>query len=209
MNSCACRSATRPPRSSTGRPSHRRQRSRRARRDRSAPSSAQPCPPEARSSCAGGSLANAASVGAKTVNGPLPLRVSTRPAAVRAFARVLNWPAPTAVSTMSARSRRTPRRPRRACHPPRGRGSGEDRGPVDARPERRFFATGRVDPGDRLGSATPLVMRDSGGRPGSRRRSTPCRWASTFDSVSMSSRLSHLSRTIQLYEPVIVKHYIC
>ena len=46
--------------------------------------------------------ANAASVGANTVNGPLPLSVSTRPAACRAVARVLNEPAATAVSTMSA-----------------------------------------------------------------------------------------------------------
>ena len=49
-----------------------------------------------------GSLANASSVGAKTVNGPGPLSVGTRPAAVRAAASVLNDPAPTAVSTMSA-----------------------------------------------------------------------------------------------------------
>ncbi len=48
-----------------------------------------------------GSFANAASVGAKTVNGPGPLRVSTRPAALTAVTSVLNWPAPTAVSTMS------------------------------------------------------------------------------------------------------------
>jgi hypothetical protein len=46
-------------------------------------------------------LAKASSVGAKTVNGPLPLSVSTRPAACSAVARVLNWPAATAVSTMS------------------------------------------------------------------------------------------------------------
>src|SRR5271166_2576197 len=48
-----------------------------------------------------GNLANASSVGAKTVKGPLPFRVSTRPAACRAAARVLNEPAATAVSTMS------------------------------------------------------------------------------------------------------------
>jgi hypothetical protein len=49
-----------------------------------------------------GSLAKAASVGANTVNGPGPLRVSTRPAALSAVARVLKLPAATAVSTMSA-----------------------------------------------------------------------------------------------------------
>ena len=48
-----------------------------------------------------GSLANAASVGANTVNGPLPFSVSTSPAACSAAARVLNDPAATAVSTMS------------------------------------------------------------------------------------------------------------
>ena len=44
----------------------------------------------------GGSLANAASVGAKTVNGPALLRVGTNPAAVKAAARVLKEPAATA-----------------------------------------------------------------------------------------------------------------
>src|SRR3954465_3350687 len=48
-----------------------------------------------------GSLAKASSVGAKTVNGPGPLSVSTSPAACRAAASVLNDPAATAVSTMS------------------------------------------------------------------------------------------------------------
>src|SRR3954449_4776384 len=48
-----------------------------------------------------GSLANASSVGAKTVYGPAPLRVSTSPAAVAAVSRVLNDPAAAAVSTMS------------------------------------------------------------------------------------------------------------
>lgn len=48
-----------------------------------------------------GILAKASSVGAKTVKGPEDLRVSTRPATVRAVARVLKEPAPTAVSTMS------------------------------------------------------------------------------------------------------------
>ena len=47
-----------------------------------------------------GSLANAASVGANTVNGPLPLSVSTRPAAFTAATRVLKLPAATAVSTI-------------------------------------------------------------------------------------------------------------
>jgi hypothetical protein len=49
-----------------------------------------------------GILAKASSVGAKTVKGPFPLSVSTRPAAPKAVAKVLNEPAPTAVSTMSA-----------------------------------------------------------------------------------------------------------
>ena len=49
-----------------------------------------------------GSLANASSVGAKTVNGPALFNVGTRPAAVKAAASVLNEPALTAVSTMSA-----------------------------------------------------------------------------------------------------------
>src|SRR5580765_8529553 len=49
----------------------------------------------------GGSFANAASVGAKTVKGPGPLSVSTSPAASSAVARVVNEPAATAVSTMS------------------------------------------------------------------------------------------------------------
>jgi len=48
-----------------------------------------------------GSLAKASSVGAKTVKGPGPFNVSTRSAALRAAARVLNEPAATAVSTMS------------------------------------------------------------------------------------------------------------
>jgi hypothetical protein len=48
-----------------------------------------------------GSFAKAASEGAKTVNGPLPFRVSVRPAAVTAATRVLNEPAAMAVSTMS------------------------------------------------------------------------------------------------------------
>ena len=43
-----------------------------------------------------GSLANAASVGANTVNGPLPESVSTRPAAFTAATRVLKLPASTA-----------------------------------------------------------------------------------------------------------------
>jgi hypothetical protein len=47
-------------------------------------------------------LAKASSVGAKTVNGPALFKVGTKPAAVSAAARVLNDPAPTAVSTMSA-----------------------------------------------------------------------------------------------------------
>ena len=50
---------------------------------------------------AGGQCANAASVGAKTVNGPLPWSASTRPAACTAATSVLNWPAPIAVATMS------------------------------------------------------------------------------------------------------------
>ena len=53
------------------------------------------------SSVPAGSLANASSVGANTVNGPAPLSVSTSPAACSAFASVVNEPAPTAVSTMS------------------------------------------------------------------------------------------------------------
>ena len=48
-----------------------------------------------------GNLANASSVGAKTVNGPVPLSVSTSPAAFSAAASVLKDPAATAVSTMS------------------------------------------------------------------------------------------------------------
>jgi len=48
-----------------------------------------------------GNLANASSVGADTVNGPLPLRVCTSPAACNAAAKVLKLPAETAVSTMS------------------------------------------------------------------------------------------------------------
>ena len=48
-----------------------------------------------------GSFSNAASVGANTVNGPVPLSVSTSSAAVRAAARVVKSPAATAVSTMS------------------------------------------------------------------------------------------------------------
>src|ERR1700687_943755 len=48
-----------------------------------------------------GNFANASSVGAKTVKGPLPFRVSTRPAACSAAVKVLNEPAATAVSTMS------------------------------------------------------------------------------------------------------------
>ena len=53
------------------------------------------------SSVAFGTFANAASVGAKTVNGPPVFSVSTRPAAWRREASVVNWPAATAVETMS------------------------------------------------------------------------------------------------------------
>src|SRR3954462_7398490 len=52
-----------------------------------------------------GSLANASSVGANTVNGPAPFNVSISPAAVRALASVVNDPAATAVSTMSLSAR--------------------------------------------------------------------------------------------------------
>src|SRR5581483_2048603 len=48
-----------------------------------------------------GSLLKASSVGANTVKGPLPFRVSARPAACSAAAKVLKVPAATAVSTMS------------------------------------------------------------------------------------------------------------
>ena len=48
-----------------------------------------------------GSLANASSVGANTVNGPFPCSVSISPAALSAAARVLNDPASTAVVTIS------------------------------------------------------------------------------------------------------------
>jgi len=47
-----------------------------------------------------GNLANASSVGAKTVNGPGPLRVFTRSAALTAATSVLNEPAAIAVSTI-------------------------------------------------------------------------------------------------------------
>src|SRR3954447_10081344 len=53
------------------------------------------------SSVPAGRAAKAASVGAKTVNGPGPLSVSTRPAAWTALTNVPNWPAATAVSTTS------------------------------------------------------------------------------------------------------------
>ena len=49
-----------------------------------------------------GIFAKAASLGAKTVKGPLPLSVSTKPAAPRAVAKVLNEPAATAVSKSNA-----------------------------------------------------------------------------------------------------------
>jgi len=48
-----------------------------------------------------GNAANASSVGAKTVKGPVPFKTSTRPAACTAATRVPNWPADIAVSTMS------------------------------------------------------------------------------------------------------------
>ena len=44
---------------------------------------------------------NASSLGANTVNGPLPLRVWTSSAAVTALTNVLKDPAATAVSTIS------------------------------------------------------------------------------------------------------------
>jgi hypothetical protein len=47
-----------------------------------------------------GSFANAASVGAKTVNGPGPDSVSTRPAAFTAVTSVLKLPASAATCTM-------------------------------------------------------------------------------------------------------------
>jgi hypothetical protein len=46
-------------------------------------------------------LAKASSVGAKTVNGPLPFKASTRSAASNAAVRVLKLFAATVVSTMS------------------------------------------------------------------------------------------------------------
>src|SRR5690606_15413646 len=49
-----------------------------------------------------GILAKASSVGAKTVNGPGPFKVSTSPAACTAVTKVLNDPADLAVSTISA-----------------------------------------------------------------------------------------------------------
>src|SRR5688572_13195993 len=48
-----------------------------------------------------GSLANASSVGAKTVNGPAPCSVSTSPAAFTAATSVVNVPAEDATPTMS------------------------------------------------------------------------------------------------------------
>ena len=48
-------------------------------------------------------FANASSVGANTVNGPLPFNVSTRPAASTAVTKVLNFPPFTAVSTKSGK----------------------------------------------------------------------------------------------------------
>src|SRR5215210_3199166 len=53
-----------------------------------------------------GSLANASSVGAKTVKGPLPFRLSTRSAALTAATSVSNLAA-IAVSTMSFAAART------------------------------------------------------------------------------------------------------
>src|SRR5271157_3144698 len=47
-----------------------------------------------------GSLAKASSVGAKTVNGPLPFNASTNPAAWMAATKVLNFPLAIATSTM-------------------------------------------------------------------------------------------------------------
>jgi hypothetical protein len=48
-----------------------------------------------------GSLANASSVGANTVKGPLPLSVSTRPGGLQGRGQRVELPAATAVSTMS------------------------------------------------------------------------------------------------------------
>jgi hypothetical protein len=48
-----------------------------------------------------GTFAKAASVGARTVNGPLPWSVPARPACVTSVVRVLKFPAATAVATMS------------------------------------------------------------------------------------------------------------
>ena len=53
-------------------------------------------------------MAKAASVGANTVNGPLPFRVSTRPAAFTAATSVLKDPAEAAVSTISRSMARAP-----------------------------------------------------------------------------------------------------
>jgi hypothetical protein len=47
-----------------------------------------------------GNAANASSVGAKTVNGPGPLKVSPNPAAVTAATNVPKFPADDATSTM-------------------------------------------------------------------------------------------------------------
>lgn len=51
-----------------------------------------------------GKLAKALSVGAKTVNGPSPLSVSTNPADLSADTKVLSWSLFTAVSTISLES---------------------------------------------------------------------------------------------------------
>ncbi len=48
-----------------------------------------------------GSFSKAASVGANTVNGPAPFKVSTKPADCNAVAKVLKLPASTAVSMIS------------------------------------------------------------------------------------------------------------
>jgi hypothetical protein len=48
-----------------------------------------------------GNFAKASSVGAKTVKGPSPCKVSTNPASVSAVANVLKVPASNAIDTIS------------------------------------------------------------------------------------------------------------
>src|SRR3954465_14372561 len=100
-----------------------------------------------------GTLANAASVGAKTVNRLFPESVSTRPAWSSSAARVLNCPAPTAVSTMFFS----------AAGAPRSTWTAAEAGLAAASATAEVADTARMLRNERI--ADSPLLRDGGGPP--------------------------------------------